>query len=652
MADGLNNIAPQPVTQGTYYDRFDGSDEGLLKRFDKWQLRLDGHYSEWQQEAREAFDLVAGRQWTSAEETEMQEKLRVPVVFNRIQPTIDAVAGAEIQGRQQIQYFPREVGDTAVSEILTQGAEYAMGECDGNEEDSDAFRDCLICGVGITELRPEPDDGQISIMCDRVDPLEVLFDPGKGKACFADARYLRREKYMSDEEFSELWPDQSPIGDDSTGKRTTIVDPQIRYENGMLGDNDKGDVKVCEWQWYEVERFQVASINGQQMEIDDEFAEANPGVQAFTQTRRVYYRAFVNGPVVLDVDEIETGGFTYSAITGKRDRNKGTFYGLVRPMKDPQKFANKFFSQILHIINSNAKGGVAVEEGAVNDIRNFEESWAQADAVTWMKDGAISQTRMAPKQPPAYPQGSDRLMQLSTEAIRDVTGVNQETLGLADRNQPGILEQQRKQAAYGILAVFFDSGRRYLKIKGRKLFRFMKAYFPPDKLIRIIGEDGSPQYVPMALAQTTFDYDIVVDEAPASPNQKMQTFQILTQLMPLLTNADLSATVWAELIKYSPLPASLTQKIATALMDQEKAEAESAPQQQALAQRAQEAQTAEVEASAMEKQANAAKAASEAQTQPQHTEATTALDRARSAEIVNRIVNDLDQRTRTDQGEY
>ena len=54
--------------------------------------------------ATECFDLVAGRQWTETETSEMEEKLRVPVTFNRIQPTIDAVAGAEIQGRQQIQY--------------------------------------------------------------------------------------------------------------------------------------------------------------------------------------------------------------------------------------------------------------------------------------------------------------------------------------------------------------------------------------------------------------------------------------------------------------------------------------------------------------------------------------------------------------------
>src|SRR6185369_13279526 len=321
-----------------------------------------------------------------------------------------------------------------------------------------------------------------------------------------------------------------------------------------------------------------------------EALEANPNLDAVKQSRRVYYRAFTNGPQIMEVEEIDVGDFTYKAITGKRDRNKGTFYGLVRPMKDPQKFANKFFSQILHIINSNAKGGVMVEEGAVEDIRNFEASYAQADAITWVNDGALQGTnpRIIQKQAPAYPQGSDRMMQTSVDAIRDVTGVSQEMLGLADRDQPGVLEQQRKQQTYGILAAFFDARRRYMKLKGRLLLKLIQKYLPADKLVRIVGEDGSPQYVPLALEKDTMEYDIVVDEAPASPNQKVQTFRMLTQLMPLFSNADLPASFWAEMAKYSPLPAGLSAKLAKIITDQEKqqeaAEQAQAPMKQAAEQ--------------------------------------------------------------------
>lgn len=653
MPASLNNTVNNPVVADSYYERYGIEEGGLLERFDRWDKRLEGHYSDWLREAKECFDLVAGEQWQTDERTAMESTGRVPVTFNRIQPTVDAVAGAEIQGRQQIQYYPREVGDSAVSEILTQGAEYEMGGCDGEEEDSDAFRDCLICGVGVTEMRPENDDGEVMIVKERIDPLEVLFDAGKVKANYADARYLRRKKPMTDDEFRELWPGVEPVGSDETGKRVTIVDPRVRYKHGELGDNDNGDIEVCEWQWWETDTYHlVVGAEGPEEVDEDELSlrqEQNPNLPSVKQTRKTYWRAFANGPNILEVSKIESGAFTYTAITGKRDRNKGYFYGLVRPMKDPQKFANKFFSQILHIVNSNAKGGVMVEEGAVGDIRNFEESYASADQITWLKDGSLAQGRIQQKQPPAYPMASDKLMQESNAAIRDVTGVNLEMLGLADREQAGILEQQRKQSAYGILAAFFDARRRYMKMCGRKLLKLMQLYLPPDKLVRIVGDDGSPQYVPLALSQETADYDIVVDEAPQSPNQKIQTFQIMTQLMPLFSNADLPAQFWAEMAKYSPLPAGLSTKLAQIIIQSEQQQAQAEAPQQELAMRGAVAEVSEKEGNAMKAQAEAQHIAGEAQSQPVRNAADLIEARAKLISAQNSVVNDLQKRTETEQ---
>jgi hypothetical protein len=65
-------------------------------------------------------------------------------------------------------------------------------------------------------------------------------------------------------------------------------------------------------------------------------------------------------------------GFSYNCMTGKRDRNKRYWFGLVRSMKDPQEWANKWLSQILHIINSNAKGGLIAPKSAFEDWRSVE----------------------------------------------------------------------------------------------------------------------------------------------------------------------------------------------------------------------------------------------------------------------------------------
>jgi hypothetical protein len=46
------------------------------------------------------------------------------------------------------------------------------------------------------------------------------------------------------------------------------------------------------------------------------------------------------------------------------------------------------------------------------------------------------------KQQAPYPQGMDRLMQFSIEALPATTGINLEMLGLADRQQAGVVESQ------------------------------------------------------------------------------------------------------------------------------------------------------------------------------------------------------------------
>jgi len=612
----------------TLYGTEDGDGERLLSKFTTWDKALDAHWDAWIQEGKQSFDMVAGRQWENEALEIMREQQRIPVVFNRMAPTIDAVCGAEIQGRQQVQYYPREVGDTAVNDVLTQGAAFFMEGCDGGEEDSDAFRDCLICGVGITDTRVEIEEGEVALVKERVNPLSVLFDPSSRRSNFADARYLRRTQVYSQEEFEELWPQATPVGDDElNAKRVTIVDPRLRYKNGELGDSNAiQEVVVHEYQWFEREAVHRVAIEGEIIELSqDQYDMARsemPELDSMRDFRKVFYRAVVSGPEILEYGE--RLGFSYYAMTGKRDQTKGWWYGLVRGMTDPQRFANKYLSQMMHIINSNAKGGLMLEEGSAEDQQQFESSWADPGAVTWMPAGSLSGAsgpKFALKPSPPYPLAADKMTEMSFNAIQGSTGVNNEMLGLADRQQPGVLEAQRKQAAYGILSAFFDANRRYLKMQGRYLLKLIQKYIPADELVRIVGEDGSPQYVPLALDPETAEYDVVVDDAPSGPNQKMQTFQILTQMMPLLQAADLPAKIWAEFARYSPLPASLAQKIAKGL---EEAEAQSQQAEQQQAQVGEAAMQTDLQKTQSETKLNMAKAINEfAESQRAETEAVT-----------------------------
>lgn len=585
----------EPVT-GPQFDAQPTPAEGedrngeLLEKFARWDKDLTAHWSAWCEEAKQAYDFVAGHQWDPEDQAKMEERGKVAVVFNLTAPTLDAVSGAEIQNRQQVQYYPREMGDTGVSDALTQGAEYVSDECNGDQEDSEAFRDLLTCGVGWTDTTPEVDGEDTQIVKERVDPLTVKADPASRKPCFEDARYIKREYPMSEDEFEDFRAEigkPDAAGDDGglePGKRLTVVNPRQRYTNGMLGDGTEDEVIVCKWQWWEKEPVHLTAMpHPQQPGVTqimplspDQHAQAQqvmseagkPPLQSKRVTQKVYYYAWVGGGEILDTGPQREKAFTLKAMTGKRDRNKGTYYGIVRAMIDPARFTNKIFSEILHIVRSNANGGMAMEVGAVEDIQDFERTWASTDEITWLGNGALSNPngpRMIPKTPPPVQPALFQLMEFSRDMVRKCTGVNEEILGLADREQAGVLEHQRKQAAYGILSPYFDALRRYRRDWGKLLLIEMRLYLPQDKLVRVVDQ-GTAQYVALAETMEAGEYDVIVDDAPAGPNQKAKTMAVLGPWLPAMVEGGIiGADAIAEIVPYMDINAALANKLAAAI---------------------------------------------------------------------------------------
>jgi hypothetical protein len=606
----------------------ENGDDALLARFDQWDVGLQAHWSKWREDARFWYGFVSGDQWTDAERSRMEDAEKIAVTFNLIGPVVDAVQGAEINNRQQPQFYPRTVGDTGVSDVLTQGADYVSEGCNGDQEDSEAFWDCLVCGLGWTETRPEVEGDELDLIKERVDPLQLLADPAARKRCLEDKRYVKREIPMSEDEFEAFKdeigrPDIEGLGGQrlGDGKRLTVVNPRQRYTHGMLGEGDQGqgDVTlVCEWQWWDYEPVILApapsatdpNVVALKQHTPDEFAalqqqhamQGLPAPKSSASRRKVYYRAFVGDGQVLFKEELAEGDFRYKCITGKRDRNAGTWFGLVKPMVDPGRFVNKLYSEVLHIVRTNANGGMALEEDAVEDIRKFESTWAATDKITWLKAGSLSGphgAKMLPKTPPPVQAALFQLMEFARDMVKATTGVNEEILGLVQREQAGVLEQQRKQAAYGILSAFFDAKRRYQRNQGKLLLGQMRVYFPPDKLVRIVDQ-GAAQYVPVALSLDAEQYDVVVDEAPATPDQKARIIAVLMPLLPQLLQAELiGPETLADIIPYLPIPAVVANKLANDI----RAKAAQPPDPNAVA--AQAAELANKQADTGQKQADA-----------------------------------------------
>lgn len=563
------------------------ADDDLLERLREWERLSREKHSQWKKDAKAWFDLVAGEQWAPEDKAALLDELRAPITFNRVGPMVDSVCGAEILNRQAVTFYPREVGDAKVSELITGAADWVRDSCDAEDHESDAFSDVIVCGMGWTETFLDyEDNAEGDIRIPRIDPLEMGWDPAAKERNLSDSRYRYRVRSFDKDAFKAKYDQdmldrvisaRSDADADEAAFSTDIARDEYTNPDRRTG-GPTNRVIVVQMQWWDLEDgFAVQDPSTGNVEtLDPQKYQAlvvgalSAGMeppQAAKTKKKTYYQCLYSGNVQVTPKQVlPCGSFTLKAITGKRDRNKGTWYGIVRAMVDPQMWANKWLSQLLHIINSNAKGGLIYETGAFVNQAKAEREWAKPNGMTEVQPGVLTGNRIMPKQPAQIPASLKDLMAFAVESLPQVSGINLEMLGLVQKEQAGVLEAQRKRAGYAILAVFFDSLRKYRKEQGRVLLDFINRYISDGRLIRISGESGA-QYVPLFRQPGVSRYDVVVDEAPMSANQKDMVWGMLMQMMPMLKDAPIGPDIWGKILEYSPLPSSLTSQVSKALTE-------------------------------------------------------------------------------------
>lgn len=589
---------------------FNTSDSKLLNEVHKWFLQDRRETKDMRAEMREDYEFYAGHQWDHEDESFLKEAGRPIVTFNRTAPTIDSVTGSERSNRQETRYLPRNEDDGQKAEMFTEGSKWVRDNADIGDEESEAFEDAVKVGIGCTETWVDFEtelDGEIRT--DRISPLEVMWDYAASKRNLSDARRVYRVKMIERSEIKQLWPGKRIKWGDKNWHLTEHKSPhdstpEFAYRQGDDVPGDKDEVPVVQVQWWErrpvwrVQNPQDGSLMVLTQEQVDEAEELFGELEKVRQTRKEYFQAFIVGETVLEKQPLHESqtivpGFTLKFITGKRDETNGHWFGLVRMMKDPQRWSNKFFSQMLDIVNSNAKGGIFAESDAFVNQREAEENYAKPDRILWVEPGALQQGKIVERQMANFPAAIANLMQIAMEAVRSTSGVNIEMLGLAARTQSGVVEQSRIQQGLITLAILFDSLKRYRKEHGRLLMHMMNLYVPDQTMLRVVGEN---RFIQFQKDGSIPRFDIVVDQAPTSANQKQEVWASMQQVLPALIKAGLP--IPPDIIDYLPLPESAIARIKQFYEQQAQGQQQAQQKQQQMAE-------ADLQSTLQERQAGA-----------------------------------------------
>jgi hypothetical protein len=247
-------------------------------------------------------------------------------------------------------------------------------------------------------------------------------------------------------------------------------------------------------------------------------------------------------------------------IDGKVERK-----GHTRSMKDAQRMYNYMSSAQVEYIALQTKTPFV---GPIEAFEGFESEWANANKdnlpylpYNGLKEDGSPIDRPTREQPPvgasAYLQG----MQTAQQELMMASGQYQEQFGQQSNAQAGVAIQARQRQGDRATYHFIDNVARAIRYTGRVLIDLIPKIYDTQRVIRIIGEDGTETFAKFdpdqahpvgtpdgqpAPPESERDhlkdvqliynpgigrYDVTVEVGPNYETRRQEAFNALTQIM-------------------------------------------------------------------------------------------------------------------------
>lgn len=557
-----------------------------LAKYRKWfREAVDGN-DKWRRAAQEDYDFVAGKQWKEEDIHAFEASGRPAITINRIKPLINVLSGYQRLNRYDIDFLPRTGDDTDICQVRKGMTKYILDRCDYDSQESQAFLDAAIGGLGWLDVGYEFDDelqdGEAYVK--REDPFGIYVDPEAHKPDLSDAKYICRAKWVDKEELISVYPDKR----EEIEAQYSVYDPAEQEVEDSRPDPlwFKADIKKVRMVecWYKTKKkvtmffLQDGSIVPQEGVTVDMFLQGLIVGQEKINVSQVRVCSFFDTVLLEDMDSpYEHGEFPLVPITCYSFGAGDLPAGLVRDLKDPQREINRRRIQVLHILNTSGNGGGWIEEDAMSNEQKaeFERKGAIPGHFSEVRPGSISQRKIMERgmqNPPAA------IIQAESQATQDLTaisGINEALMGVDIPNQSSgrAIELKQKQAITHI-APMFDHLRKakkkiaYLLWGKRGHAGIIPQFYTEDKVYRVEGANGqefirvNQQVIEQdPLGNTIYrtlndlshgEFDIVISDTEASTTQRQaQMWSLVDAVSKLQVPGDL---VFDIILDLSDLP--------------------------------------------------------------------------------------------------
>ena len=467
--------------------------------------------------------------------------------FNRVRPLCNMVSGYQRRNRKSSIVVPLENADQQTADQLTKVLMLIYKKENIYESISEAFHQgACVTGMNLLHVYldfvADPVNGEVKV--ENLPFNQFFIDPYFRKLDLSDCNFVWRRTYLTHSAAASLLPEHYEEIMDLPGNPTgTGRDGRFQYMPESYGQTQQNRLAYDEY-YYRAFRKQILLVDketGEKLDVSykseidvEQFLSQNPQVTKIEQnipTVRlcilIQDRVFYDGPQpIAGLDS-----FPFVAVVGYYNAMMPYFYnriqGICRSLRDPQLLYNRKIILAADLEESILNTGWIFKENAVIDVKHLFQT-GQGRIIPLKAEAQMTDIQAI--QPPQIPPSHFQQIDLFSNQLNLVSGINEELMGSALDDKAGILSALRQGAGLTTLQPLFDRLDFAQNLLGNLILRIVKGNYTHGKVRNMLeGQEPTPYFYDKSFGE----YHCMVESGFNTESQKQMQFAQLMQLQEL-----------------------------------------------------------------------------------------------------------------------
>jgi hypothetical protein len=555
-------IDVEPVAKGYVPEGFDDAEEFIDDMRAQYQHDVDFDRIN-RYEAMDDLRFAAGEQWDPV--VLLQRKNLPCLVINTIPQFTAQLVGDWRESRKAIKVVPSNDEDTDVASIREDLVRNIEMVSRADRSYDQAFESMIQCGDGAFKVAVKyaRDDVFDQDIC--IEPIEdvmaTVWDRFSVDPTGRDAKRVFVDDRIPKDEFTRKWPQAAG------GSNLLEVDKIDRVT--MAGWYDQESYRVTEY-WRMIERQKTLALfeDGKMFEIDDE-SPIDQLIQKHgeVQKQRVVWCRYAQmhyctgwcilaGPYEYRLNRlpiIRMSGRIVN-IAGRRVR-----YGLVRFMKDPARLKNFWRSIAAEQLGYAPKAQWLATQSAIEGRQeSFRKAHLTRDPLLIVNDEAVIGQNIQRIEPPAPQSAIFQEVQMNTQDMKDVSGIQDASLGIRSNETSGKAIMNRQHEGDIASQTYYDNSDAALLEAGDVINQLIPQIYDGTRVIRLVGKDEAIKFQrindpmdPNAIDLGAGMFDVALTTGTSYTTRRveaaaamMDAIQVWPQLMEIAGDIVVKAQDW------------------------------------------------------------------------------------------------------------